>query len=275
VISWRAKEENMIKLKKVENRIRLKAKVKRALTCFLMLLFFQDGFAQNTQSINCHSFTIGVSSLSVTDNYSDLVLKGIQSTDLGYSYSSISAWRKKNISIAWNNGQLGNTTLNDFRVMYADAFSVMKNKNSRFNTYLGYAISTNPVFITKTNEVKQYSWTASTTLSAYSSSVFAWGKNNISVDLSIPVAGFASRPENNKSYSGNVNELLYESYDNLFFTSLHNLKAASIAVQYARQVCKRVSLQAGYQYQYNRLNEGNLFRQVSHGLRAGLSYRLK
>lgn len=265
----------MIKLKKVENRIRLKAIAKRASTCFLMLLFFQYGFAQNTQSINCHSFTTGVSSLSVRDNYSDLVLKGIQSTGLAYSYASISAWRKKNISIAWNNGQAGNAKLNDFRVMYADAFSVIKNKNSRFNTYLGYAISTNPVFITKGNEVKQYSWATNTSLSAYISSLYSWKNNSISLDLSIPVAGFASRPENNKSYGGNVNELLYESYDNLFFTSLHNLEAASIAVQYSRQVGKRISLQAGYQYQYKRFNEGDLFLQVSHGFRAGFSYQLK
>src|SRR5688500_18930449 len=88
VISWRAKEENMIKLKKVENRI-LKAIAKRAWTCFSMLLFFQYRFAKNTRSINCHSYTIGISSLSVTDNYSDLVLKGIRSTDLGYSYFAI------------------------------------------------------------------------------------------------------------------------------------------------------------------------------------------
>jgi len=265
----------MIKLKKAENRIRLKAIAKRALTCFLMLLFFQYGFSQNTQSINCHSFTIGVSSLSVTDNYSDLVWKGIQSTDLGYSYASISAWRKKNISIAWTNGQTGNSKLNDFRAAYADAFSIIKNKNSRFNTYLGYAISTNPVFITKGNEVKQYSWATNTSLSAYSSSVYSWSKNNISLDLSIPVAGFASRPENNKVYGGNVNELLYESYDNLFFTSLHNMKATLLSFQYSREISKRIHLQASYQYSNKKLTENDLFRQVSHGFRAGISYRVK
>lgn len=265
----------MIKLKKVGNRIRLKTIAKGALTCFSMLLFFQNGFAQNTQSINCHSFTIGVASLSVTDNYSDLVWKGIQSTDLAYSYSAISPYRKKSTSIAWTNGQAGNAKLNDFRAVYADAFSVLKNKNRRFNTYLGYAISTNPVFITKTNEVKQYSWATNTSISAYSSSVYSWTKNNISLDLSIPVAGFASRPENNKSYSGNVNELLYESHDNLFFTSLHNLKAALLSVQYSREINNRIHLQAGYQYSYKKLTENDLFRQVSHGLQAGFSYRLK
>jgi hypothetical protein len=275
VISWRAKEENMIKLKKVENRIRSKAIAKRALTCFLMFLFFQYGFSQNTRSINCHSFTIGISSLSVTDNYLDLSLKGIQSTELAYSYSAISPYRKKSILIAWNNGQAGNAKLNDFRAVYADAFSVIKNKNSRFNTYLGYTISTNPVFITKGNEVKQYSWAASTSLSAYSSSVYSWRKNNISLDLSIPVVGFASRPENNKSYGGNMNELLYESYDNLFFTSFHNQKSVLLSVQYSREISKRIHLQAGYQYSYKKLIENDLFRQVSDGLQAGFSYRLK
>lgn len=265
----------MIKLKKVKNRIRLKAIAKRALTCFSMLLFFQYGFAQNTQSINLHSFTMGASSLSVTDNYNDLALKGIQSTELAYSYSAINLYRKKSILIAWNNGQAGNTKLNDFRAAYADVFSVMKNKNSRFNTYLGYAISTNPLFITKANEVKQYSWATNTSLSAYSYSVYTWNNNSISLDLSIPVAGFASRPENNKSYSGNVNELLYESYDNLFFTSLHNLKVALLSVQYSREISKRMHLQAGYQYSDKKLTENNLFRQVSHGLQAGFSYRLK
>lgn len=265
----------MINLKKVKNRVRLKAIAKRALTCFSMLLFFQYGFSQNTQSINLHSFTIGISSHSVTDNYIDLALKGIPSTELAYSYFAISPYRKKGISIAWNNGQAGNIKLNDFRAAYADVFSVMKNKNSRFNTYLGYAISTNPVFITKTNEVKHYSWATNTSLSAYSSSVYSWNNNSISLDLSIPVAGFASRPENNKSYSGNVNELLYESYDNLFFTSLHNLRAALLSVQYGREINKRIHLQAGYQYSYKKLAENDLFRQVSHGLQAGFSYRLK
>ena len=255
--------------------IRSKLITKGTLTGFSMLLFFQHGFAQNTQSVKFHSFSLGASTVSITDNYSDLVLKGISSTDLGYSYFAISPYRKKSILIAWANGQAGNSKLNDFRAAYTDAFSVIKNKNSRFNTYLGYAISTNPVFIAKTNEVKQYSWATNTSLSAYTSSVYSWKKNNISLDLSIPVAGFASRPENNKVYGGNVNELLYESYDNLFFTSLHNLRAASIAVQYSRQVSKRISLQAGYQYQYKRLNEDDMFRQVSHGLRAGFSYRLK
>ena len=159
--------------------------------------------------------------------------------------------------------------------MYTDAFSVLKNKNSRFNTYLGYAISTKPAFITKTNEVKQYSWASTTNLSAYCSSVYSWKNNSVSVDLSIPVAGFASRPENNKVYGGNVNELLYETYDNLFFTSSHNLKAALLSVQYSREISKRIHLQAGYQYSYKKLTENDLFRQVSQGLQAGFSYRLK
>ena len=90
----------MIKLKKVGNRIRLKPIAGRALTCFSMLLFFQYGVSQNPRSINCHSFTIGISSLSVTDNYIDLALKGIQSTELAYSYSAISPYRKKSILIA-------------------------------------------------------------------------------------------------------------------------------------------------------------------------------
>ncbi|MGZ5222402.1 MAG: hypothetical protein ACXWC7_20105, partial [Chitinophagaceae bacterium] len=115
----------------------------------------------------------------------------------------------------------------------------------------------------------------STGLSAYSSSAYSWNNNIISLDLSVAVAGFASRPENSRVYDGNLNELLYESYDNLFFTSLHNLEAALIAVQYSRQVSKRISLQAGYQYQHKRLKEDNLFRQVSHAFRAGFSYRLK
>jgi hypothetical protein len=255
--------------------IRSKAITKRAVAGVSMLLFFQHGSAQNNPAVKFHSLAFGASSVSITDNYIDLDLKGIRSTRLAYSFSAISPYRKKIISIAWNNGQAGSAKLNNFRAAYAYAFSVMKNKSSRFNTYLGYAISTNPVFITKSNESKQYSWATSTSLSAYSSSAYAWKNNNISLDLSVPVSGLASRPENSTVYGGNVNELLYESYDNLFFTSLHNLKAASIAVQYSREVSKRISLQAGYQYKYKRLNEGDLFLQVSHGLRAGFSYRLK
>ncbi len=196
----------------------------RALPVFWMLLFFQHGLAQNTQPIRFHSFVLGASSVSITDNYSGLILRGIRSSELAYSYSVISPYRKKSIVIAWNNGQAGNVKLNDFFAAYADAFSVVKNKNGRFNTYLGYAISTNPVFITKQNEGKQYSWATSTSLSAYSSSVYSWKNNSISLDLSVPVAGFASRPESSKVYSGNVNELLYESHDNLFFTSSTILK---------------------------------------------------
>lgn len=254
---------------------RPKVITKRTLTCFSVLLFFQHAFAQNAPSINLHSFTLGASSVSITDNYSDLVLKGIRSAELAYSYSSISSYRKKSISLTWNSGQAGNAKLNDFRAAYADAFSIIKSRNNGFNTYLGYAISTNPVFITNGNEDKKYSWATSTSLSAYSYSVYSWKSNSISIDVSIPVAGFASRPENNKVYGGNVNRLLYESYDNLFFTSLHNLTAVVIAVQYSRQVSKRISLHAAYQYQYKRLNDDNLFQQVSHGLRAGFSYQLK
>ncbi|MGZ8517665.1 MAG: hypothetical protein ACXWWD_09960, partial [Chitinophagaceae bacterium] len=207
-----------------------KAIAKRTITGFSILLFFQHGFAQNTGPIKFHSLELGTSSVSVTDNHIDLDLKGIRSAALGYSYSAVSPYRKKSISVTWNNGQAGKAKLNDFRAAYTDLFSIVQNKNSRFNTYLGYSISTNPVFITLNNEGKRYSWATSTGLSAYSSSAYSWNHNIISLDLSVAVAGFASRPENSRVYDGNLNELLYESYDNLFFTSLHNLEAALIAV---------------------------------------------
>ena len=242
---------------------------------FFMLLFFQQGHTQPIQTEKFHAVTVGASSLSVTDSYIDLNLKGTRAGSLGYSFSAASPYRKKSISVSWKNARVDGFELNDIRAEYAAAFSVIKNKDSRFNTYLGYSINTNPVFITKTQEAKQYSWMTSTSLSAYGSSVYAWKNNTISFDVSIPVAGFATRPENASGYGANMNELLYESYNNLFFTSFHNLKAALLSVQYARGISKWINMQTGYQYSYKQLDENDGFRQVSHGLWAGFSYRLK
>jgi hypothetical protein len=240
-----------------------------------VFLFFLKG---NTQSIGpekIHSFMLGVSDVSIIDDNVELNLNGIRTGGVDYSFSAASGYRKKSISVSWKNGRVGGFKLTDIRAEYAAAFSVIKNKDSRFNTYLGYSITTNPVFITKIQEAKQYSWTTSTNLSAYCSAVYGWKNNSISFDLSIPVAGFASRPENNNGYGSNMNELLYESYNNLFFTSFHNLKAALLSVQYARPITKRINLQTGYQYSYRQLDESYGFRQVSHGLWAGVYYRLK
>lgn len=240
-----------------------------------VFLFFLKG---NTQSIGpekIHSFMLGVSDVSIVDDNVELNLKAIRTGGVGYSFSAASPYRKKSISVSWKNARVDGFELNDIRAEYAAAFSVIKNKDSRFNTYLGYSINTNPVFITKTQEAKQYSWMTSTSLSAYGSSVYAWKNNTISFDVSIPVAGFATRPENASGYGANMNELLYESYNNLFFTSFHNLKAALLSVQYARGISKRINMQTGYQYSYKQLDENDGFRQVSHGLWAGFSYRLK
>src|SRR5688572_17809891 len=108
--------------------IKSKAIAKSAVAGF-SILFFQHGFAQNTQPIKFHSLVLGASSVSITDKYIDLDLKGIRSAGFVYSYSAVSPYRKKSISIAWNNGQAGKAKLNDFRAAYADLFSVVKNKN--------------------------------------------------------------------------------------------------------------------------------------------------
>ena len=247
------------------------------LASFILLLFGQQGFSQNNKSTILHSIISGVSAVSVTDSYSGLLQKNLIATDMAYNYSKINAYRKKEITAAWSTGQSTKVKLNDFRIEYTDGWSVIKNKAGRFNTYIGYSISTNPLFIkTPDNSGKQYSWATSNTLSAYSSSFYSWKNNTISLDISLPIAGLASRPMEHTVYKEDINGLLYNSYDNLYFTSLHNLKAATISLHYSTILSKRFSLQAGYNYRYSQLTKNDLlFKQVTHGLQAGFSYRLK
>jgi hypothetical protein len=139
------------------------------------------------------------------------------------------------------------------------------------NNYTGYSIAVNPQYI-KWGE--QYSWATVNTLCLYNSAICYWNKSSLSFDVAIPVAGFSSRPVAGKAYKETVSGTLYNSFGNVNVNSLHNLKAATVSIQYQKRISREWLIKAGASFSYKELKAGYEFREQTYQLGAGVSYRI-
>ena len=232
--------------------------------------------AQMAEYGNNHTLTVGVGIQTLKDGGLSLSDETLSSTSLTWSFSNNTAWRKKSILAGFERG-VGNSAKNELRsnefmLQYSNAFSVLKNKNGKWNNYTGYSISVNPQYI-KSGD--QQSWASVNTLSLYNSLERKWQKSVLSLDLFVPLVGLGSRPETDKTYNGSSTGMLYNSFSNLEFTSWHNLKAVNLSLQYKQAVAERLYVTAGAGYSYKNLSLTNRFQQQAYEVHAGLSYHLK
>jgi len=232
--------------------------------------------AQTAVSANNHTLTAGTGIQVVKDNALSLSSESLSSTSLTWSFSNGNRYRRKSILAGFEKGS-GNSAKeslhsNEFMLQYTNAFSLMKNKSGRWNNYTGYSISVNPQYI-KAGD--QYSWASVNSLSFYNSLERSWQKSILALDISVPLAGLVSRPGLNTTYKGSVNDMLYNSFSNLAFTSLHNLKAVNISLQYQQAITGRLSIAAGASYSYKDMSINYGFLQQAYEVHAGLSYHVK
>jgi hypothetical protein len=232
--------------------------------------------AQATASGNNHTLTAGAGIQVLKDDALSLPSESLSSTSLAWSFSNSNGYRKKSILAGFERGS-GNSAKeslhsNEFMLRYTNAFSLLKNKSGRWNNYTGYSISINPQYI-KAGD--QYSWASVNSLSVYNSLERSWQKSILSLDIFVPLAGLGSRPGINTTYKGSVNDMLYNSFSNLAFTSLHNLKAVNISIQYQQAVSGRLSVTAGASYSYKDMTINYRFLQQAYEVHAGLSYQVK
>lgn len=229
--------------------------------------------AQVKEIINNHSFKAGAGSHTLSDDIVSVFSEKLSTTALQYSFTSNDAWHKKSIVAGFEYGagttSKGQLRSDEFTLRYIHAFSVIKNKHRRWNNYTGYSIVINPQYSKKGD---QYSWATSGSLSLYNSLSFSWKKNAVDFDVSIPLAGFGSRPDSSSIYKGTATGVLYNSFSNLSFTSWHNSKAVSISLFYKTAVSRRLYFSAGTVYSYRNIQLNSSFTMSGFSLRAGVIY---
>jgi hypothetical protein len=232
--------------------------------------------AQNVEAGSSHTITAGTGTQLLQDDGLSSSSERLTSLELSWAFLNSNAYRKKSIGVSVE-GSVGNTGKDqlrstEFTLQYRNAFSVLKNKTSGWNNYIGYSISVNPQYLKTENE---YSWATVNSLSLYNSLVYTWKKSAVSFDLSVPLAGLASRPGVNTAYKGSVNDMLYNSFSNMDFTSLHNLKAINLSLQYQKIITGRLHFTAGASYSYKDLSVEAGFLQEAYKVHTGLSYLVK
>ena len=249
--------------------------VKYILLLAITGITYDPASAQNNKTTTGHIVNVSLEISDISDTYLSLYSEKFLSTGLAYTFLTSNAFHKKQLSLSWEKGNSKSdkdpVNVNNISFQFVNGFSVLKNKNTPVNYYVGYHISANPCFI-KSREL--YSWTTLNSLSLYNSVVYSHNKSKISFDLVIPFAGLASRPDGSESYSGDINEMLYNSYSGLTFTSIHNLKAIDASLLYGQDLTKRLRLQAGFSFSFKELNTGYLFTERTYRINTGLSYRL-
>jgi hypothetical protein len=232
--------------------------------------------AQTIETESSHTVSSSGGAQLLNDAVLSLAAEKLTSTALAYSFTNRNVYRKKSIVVVFEKGIGDNSKnwirSNEFTLQYINAFSIVKNKTGRWNNYTGYSIIINPQYI-KSGD--QYSWATVSALSLYNSLVYSWKKNAVSFELSLPVAGFGSRPEVSALYKGSVNDMLYNSFSNLAFTAPHNFKALNISLQYQAVLTDRLHFVAGASYSYKDISFTNNFLQQEYRVHAGLSYTIK
>jgi hypothetical protein len=231
--------------------------------------------AQNSAMVSEHSLAANVSLSNITDRYFEINSKKFLAGGLTYSFSSYNRYHKKELLVSWDKGSSTGSkdqlTMNNIHLQYSNGFSLVRNKKSWFNYYVGYSVLTNPQLIKSSSE---YSWATINALSLYNSLAGSFNKTTVSLDITVPLAGLASRPVTDEVDNGNFNEMMYNSYSGLFFTSVHNLKAVDASLHFEQQFTVRLRLHASLSYCYKELKSDYLFREANYKGSAGLTYRL-
>jgi hypothetical protein len=233
--------------------------------------------------ITTHSLSAGSSSMQ----YKDLLVNDSRYTGHGtaieYLFSKQSVNKTKELSVEWVSASLGlgNEKMNfsNISLRYAALFRVFKNQsNNRFNAAIGYSFTVAPAFIKISGkESSYYLWNTSNDLGFYQRYHYQLRKSSFGLDINIPVAGFASRPAENNAAQGErtFNGTAFKSYSDLFFTSLHNNKAFSLALEYRYLLSKNVAIQTTAKYAVKNLTVINGSYERSSGISAGLVFKIK
>jgi hypothetical protein len=197
-----------------------------------------------------------------------------------YSFLRSGEAKRKSMDMQWDLGSLSgrgvSVKTNDLKLRFSQAFSIIRTRNKRLNAFLGYSIYTNPSFINvKDKEGKKYSWSTSSGLSLYQCLVYMVGRNRLALDIYVPVIGLASRPEEKDYHHHTMNGVLYDSYSDLFMTSLHNQRAVSASLDFSTALSKDIRVNFGGRYDHNYLEKEDVYSDNKAGLYAGISCSFK
>jgi hypothetical protein len=208
----------------------------KLIVIIVILFSFLDSIGQEDGKF--HSLFVGTSANYIKDVSIQVnPVKG-NSTSWQYGLLNQDVKRKTSLSINLNKGVFniveGNAKLADISIAVTDGFRLFRNTD-HFRIYLGYGITVNPSY-TKVNnkDDSYYSWSSNNSLDLYQSYSYNWKRQTVSLGISIPVIGFSSRPVANESYPTSVNEVVYNTYDETFFTSLHNSRSIAISASFKK-----------------------------------------
>lgn len=230
------------------------------------------------QVIKQHELSVGIAGRMLTDRY---ILSSPASGELmalQYSFDSYSAAWKKSFSVAWGNGLLTNAAsaarINSVTLRYSQAWPVVKSR--KFNGYLGYSLSSNPVLIRAgSGQSAQYSWATTSNISLYHSGVYTARKGQWMLDVYVPLAGLCSRPGEKAGGSHTTEGALYDSYSRLFATSWHNQQQVSVSLGYTRSVSDRMKLVLQGRFDYQVLKSDYRYQSKEAGLSAGIAWQMR
>lgn len=256
--------------------------MKRIFILVILGSCFQTGRSQEHSLVETtHLLYGGVSQYILRDALAGHASLQADALAIGYLFSRQLTNRKRSFSVSWQRTLFSGeerVTLHSFEGRFANGFRLFNNKsNNRLTAYAGYSISSHPSFMSVGDKERRYTWTTINSLNFYNAWDYQWKNNFLTLDIDIPLAGLASRPltVDEDSYEANINGVLYKSFSDLFFTSLHNYKAVSARLEYRHSVRPGVQLYAGLQYRVKDLRvEINSYGR-SAGLQGGVVFKIK
>ncbi len=229
--------------------------------------------AQTREAEQVHSFTVGAAAIDPVTLH-DAGGGNIAAGGIAYSFQSGTDTRQKRVGLSWQYGKNSGRSVNGFDLRYNDAFLLSGKDDGRAGWLAGYSLQASPWYYHAANgSPAGYSWVNTNTAAIYTTGFVKLKQQRFTVDIYVPVAGFASVTPAGKQYEHDLNGLLYDSYGGLFFTSWHNLKMAELSFRYEHRLDARLSVIAGVHGRYRKLTTPYTAGEKSYGLSAGLSYR--
>ncbi len=227
-----------------------------------------------------HLATAGVSINNIDDASVQPSSFSGQTIDFQYALLKQDRKRKTELSVDLNTGNLsiedGQTCLTDLSITLADGFRISGKGNRQFSFYIGYVVNYNPAFIKVKGKDDNYTtWNSSSSICFYQSYNYSWRKQSFSIDISIPLLGFSSRPQSNDDYAGNMNGALYNSLSNVFVTSVHNNAAAALIGRFQRTLTPAWQFVASATYKVNDMQSAIPVKRESLGIRAGVAVKIR
>jgi len=226
--------------------------------------------AQNFEIEKKHELTLSYGQQSITDTYLGITSTKINSTGVGYFYLNQTSRGQKSLVVDFEYGKQENLRSSAYLIEFKKGYSILSSK--KINNFLGFSVKNGSQFL---RSYERNSWTSVNTLSLFNSFNYSGKKSLLSLNVSIPVAGFVSRPSPGREYEGSVNSMLYSSLSNHVFTSFHNYQEIDLLLNYYRYISNRVSLSAGLSFSDQNVQMDNSFKRNQIYLRSGISYYLK